>query len=129
MDIFGVAVFCLVCALLSLVLRQYRPEYAMLLSLACSAAVMFFILEGVSQVREQLENLLDNTMLNSELVAMVFKCLGVCILTELASQSCKDAGEGAIAAKVELAGKIALLLLSLPMFLRLLEVSARLLEL
>ena len=129
MDIFNVAVFCLICAILSLVLRQYKPEYSLLLSLACSIAVMLFILEGVTQVRDQLDLILQNSLLNGELVVIVFKCLGVCILTELASQTCKDAGEGAIASKVELAGKIALMMMSLPLFLRLLEVSSHLLDL
>ena len=129
MEIFNIAAFCLVCAILSLVLRQYKPEYALLLSLACSVAVMLFILEGVTQVKDQLDLILQNSLLNEELVTIVFKCLGVCILTELASQSCRDAGEGAIASKVELAGKIALLMMSLPLFLRLLEVSSHLLDL
>ena len=129
MDIFNIAAFCLVCAILSLVLRQYKPEYALLLSLACSIAVILFILDGVIQVRDQLNLILQNSLLNEELVTIVFKCLGICILTELASQSCRDAGESAIAAKVELAGKIALLTMSLPMFLRLLEVASHLLDL
>ena len=129
MDIFNIAAFCLVCAILSLVLRQYKPEYALLLSLACSIAVILFILDGVIQVRDQLNLILQNSLLNEELVTIVFKCLGICILTELASQSCSDAGESAIAAKVELAGKIALLTMSLPMFLRLLEVASHLLDL
>ena len=90
---------------------------------------MLFIMDGIAQVRDQLDAVLQNSLLNSELVGVVFRCLGVCILTELASQSCRDSGEGAIAAKVELAGKIALLLMSLPLFLRLLDVSSHLLAL
>lgn len=129
MNIFGIAVFCLISAILSLVLRQYKGEYALLISLACSVVVMLFIMDGIAQVRDQLDAVLQTSLLNSELVGIVFRCLGVCILTELAGQSCRDAGEGAIAAKVELAGKIALLLMSLPLFLRLLDVSAHLLAL
>ena len=129
MNIFGVAVFCLISAILSLVIRQYKGEYALLISLACSVVVMLFIMDGITQVRDQLDAILQNSLLNSELVGIVFRCLGVCILTELASQSCRDSGEGAIAAKVELAGKIALLLMSLPLFLRLLDVSSHLLAL
>ena len=60
---------------------------------------------------------------------MVVKCLGVCILTELASNTCRDAGEQAIGAKVELAGKVTLVLVSLPLFQRLLELAERLLTL
>lgn len=67
-------------------------------------------------------------MISGELIQVVMKCLGVCILTELAGQTCRDAGENAIAAKVELAGKVTLVLVSLPLFQRLLEVAERLLS-
>ncbi|MEA5011678.1 MAG: SpoIIIAC/SpoIIIAD family protein [Angelakisella sp.] len=129
MNLFSVTVFCLVGAILCLVLKQYKPEFALLISLGCSIVVMLFILEGITQVRDELDLILQNSMLNSDLMVVVFKCLGVCVLTELASQTCKDAGEGAIAAKVELAGKVSLLILSLPLFVRLLEVSTTLINL
>lgn len=129
MNLFSVTVFCLVGAILCLVLKQYKPEFALLISLGCSIVVMLFILEGITQVRDELDLILQNSMLNSDLMVVVFKCLGVCVLTELASQTCKDTGEGAIAAKVELAGKVSLLILSLPLFVRLLEVSTTLINL
>ena len=127
-DLFQVAVFCLVATMLALVLRQYRPEYAVFISLACSIVAVLYLLQGVAQVAEELGRLLEDTMLPGELVHVVMRCLGVCILTELAAQTCRDAGEQAIGAKVELAGKVTLVLVSLPLFQRLLQVAGALLR-
>lgn len=128
-DLFQVAVFCLTAAVLAIVLRQYRPEYAVFVSLACSVVAVVYLLQGIAQVMEELGGLLENAMLPEGLVQVVVKCLGVCILTELAGQTCRDAGEQAIGAKVELAGKVTLVLVSLPLFERLLELAERLLTL
>ena len=46
----------------------------------------------------------------------MFKTLGICFLAQFAADSCRDAGESALASKVELAGKISILVLSLPLF-------------
>ena len=56
------------------------------------------------------------------------KSLAVCYITQMASDSCADAGEKSIAAKIELAGKFAIVLLALPVFDRLTEVIKQLLQ-
>lgn len=127
-EFFGAAVFCITAAALALVLRQYRPEYAVLVSLGCSVAVLLWIIGGIAQVMEALDGLLEDSLLSRDLVLVVLKCLGVCVLTELAGQTCRDAGENAIAAKAELAGKVTLVLVSLPLFERLLQVAETLLS-
>ena len=128
MDVFAVVIFCVVSAVLSLVLKQYKPEYAVFISLACSVVVILYLLRGVSDIAAELEALLSGTLIPSELLGVVFKELGICILTELAGQTCKDAGEGSIATKIELAGRIALLFVGMPLFLQLLETAARLIS-
>ena len=127
-ELFGVAMFCITAAALSLMLRQYRPEYAVFVSLGCSVVALLWLLQGIAQVMEELEKFFQGSLISGELIQVVMKCLGVCILTELAGQTCRDAGENAIAAKVELAGKVTLVLVSLPLFQRLLEVAERLLS-
>ncbi|MEG2087437.1 MAG: SpoIIIAC/SpoIIIAD family protein, partial [Angelakisella sp.] len=123
-----VVVICIIAAILSLMLKQYKPEYAMLLSMLCGVLVVLYLMDSVSQIKFGLDRVLSSASLPPELLDTVFKGLGICILSELASQSCRDAGETAIALKVELAGKVAITLLSMPLFLRLLEIAAQLLS-
>ena len=128
-DLFAIAVFCITATVLALVLRQYRPEFAFFVSLACSVAVVLYVAQGIGQVMEELELLFSNTLLSEELIQVVLKCLGVCILTELAGQTCRDAGESAIGAKIELAGKVTLVVVSTPLFQQLISVAGTLLNL
>ena len=123
-----IAVFCLISAILALVLRQYRPEFSMLISMACGIAALLFLLEGIGETRQELDRMLAATMLPSERLTVVFKGLGICVLGEFAGQLCRDAGESAIALKVELAGRTALLLLALPLFYQLLQTVSQLLS-
>ena len=126
-ELFSAAAFCIAGALLALVLRQYRPEYALLVSLGCSAAVALYAALGIGEVMEELEGVLSGSGIPPEMTGVVLKCLGICLLTELAGQTCRDAGENAIASKLELAGKVTLVLVSLPLFSRLAEVASTLL--
>ena len=122
-------VLCIAVSLLALSLRQQRPEYAMLLSLACGLFVLFFLVGKMGNIFSQLQDLMTGLSGQSELTEIVLKALGICIVAELGSQCCQDAGETAIATKVELAAKAALVLMSIPIFQTLLEVAGELLHL
>ena len=122
-------VLCIAVSLLALSLRQQRPEYAMLLSLACGLFVLFFLVGKMGDIFSQLQDLLTGLSGQSELTEILLKALGICIVAELGSQCCRDAGETAIATKVELAAKAALVLMSIPIFQTLLEVAGELLHL
>ena len=123
------SVLCIAVSLLALSLRQQRPEYAMLLSLACGLFVLFFLVGKMGNIFSQLQDLMTGLSGQSELTEIVLKALGICIVAELGSQCCRDAGETAIATKVELAAKAALVLMSIPIFQTLLEVAGELLHL
>lgn len=122
-------VLCIVAALLALSLRGQRPEFAMLLSLGCGVFVLFYLLGEMKVISAELEELLSGLSQQSELTGLILKALGVCIVAELGSQCCRDAGENAIAAKVELAAKAALVLISMPVFSSLLQMAGELLRL
>ena len=129
MEITSLIVLCIAVSLLALSLRQQRPEYAMLLSLACGLFVLFFVVGKIGNIFSQLQDLMTGLSGQSELTKIVLKALGICIVAELGSQCCRDAGETAIATKVELAAKAALVLMSIPIFQTLLEVAGELLHL
>ena len=56
-------------------------------------------------------------------MAVIIKSLGICYITQLAADTCKDAGEGAMAGRIELSGRVAVLILALPMFTALLQIA------
>ena len=56
-------------------------------------------------------------------VALLLKALGICLLTQLTADVCRDAGETALATHAEFAGKVALLLLILPLFVQIVDLA------
>lgn len=120
---------CIVTALLALTLRGQRPEFAMLLSLGCGIFVLLALMGQMKEIITGLEKIMSGLSEQSDLTAIILKSLGICIVAELGSQCCRDAGEAAIAAKVELVAKVALVLMSMPVFTSLMETAGELLSL
>ena len=129
MEIPAVIVLCIVAALLALSLRGQRPEFAMLLSLGCGLFVLFYLLGQMKEISAELGDIFSGLSGQSEMTGLILKALGICIVAELGSQCCRDAGENAIAAKVELAAKAALVLMCMPVLSSLLQMAGELLHL
>jgi stage III sporulation protein AD len=129
MEITALIVLCIITALLALSLRGQRPEFAMLLSLGCGIFVLLNLLGQMKGILSGLERVMAGLSGQSDLTGIILKALGICIVAELGSQCCRDAGEAAIAAKVELAAKTALVLMCMPVFTQLLETAGELLRL
>lgn len=129
MEITSLIVLCIITALLALSLRGQRPEFAMLLSLGCGVFVLLNLLGQMKGILSGLERMMAGLSGQSDLTGIILKALGICIVAELGSQCCRDAGEAAIAAKVELAAKTALVLMCMPVFTQLLETAGELLRL
>jgi stage III sporulation protein AD len=55
-------------------------------------------------------------------LSTILKVIGIAYIAEFGSQICKDAGENAIASKIELGGKLIILVLTIPILTALMEV-------
>ena len=129
MEMTALIALCIVTALLALTLRGQRPEFAMLLSLGCGIFVLLALMGQMKEIMTGLEKIMSGLSEQSDLTAIILKALGICIVAELGSQCCRDAGEAAIAAKVELVAKAALVLMSMPVFTSLMKTAGELLSL
>ena len=115
MWIIAAAVAGLVGTVLALILGQYRPEFRMLVTAAVTLLLMAMVLEQLSPVLEQLRSTMELTGLTGDYAAILFKAVGICLLTQLAGDVCRDSGESSIASKIELAGRAAILLTAMPL--------------
>lgn len=113
---------------LAVLLKQYKPEYSLAISLIVGVLIFAAAAEGLTPVIDQLGVLLDSTQMPREYIEILIKSLGICFITQIACDTCKDAGQGAIATKLEIAGKLSILVLSLPLFQSLLTIVAELLS-
>lgn len=122
MEIIKVVSFAILAAMVLVVLRQYKPEIALTASLAAGAIILIFTISKVSQVINILQTLAEQAKVNPIYFKIVLKVVGVAYLAGFGAQVCRDAGEGAIAMKIEMAGKIIVLLLAIPILSAILQV-------
>lgn len=115
-------------AAMAVLLRQYCPEFGMLITLAAAALIFLSIVQWMAPILDRIKILLAQFPLLSEHTSILLKAVGICFLTQLACGLCRDAGENSIAAHVEAAGKIAILVTSLPLFEQILDLVLTLLE-
>ncbi len=116
-DVLTVSVGVLLCgALLAVVLRAQRPELAMCLSLAAEMAVLVLLVGQLTPLVAAMQRMLSTASVPSSYFGVVLKAVGVCLLTQLTADTCRDAGETALAAKAELVGRVLMLVLAVPLF-------------
>ena len=126
MEIVALCGIAVLAAVFSVMLKKYIPEYSFLISLGAGVLILLLILSKITPAVSQIKNLLSATGLSSEYGSILFKSLGVCFLTQFAADSCRDSGEGSMASKVELAGKVMIVLISLPLFEKIAETAIQL---
>ncbi len=124
----GVMGILLCTAMLVLVLRQQRPELALGVSLAAGAVVLTILLRQLTPLLSSLRQLMQNSSVPMPYITVVLKAAGICVLTQLTADTCRDAGETALAGKAELAGRLMLLALSVPLFAEILTLVTSLAE-
>ena len=117
-----VAGLSLTAVLLAKVLERYAAEQAMLLMLLLCVGLTAAAVLSLTPILERMDTLLHAGGLSADEMARLSKAIGVCIVTELAADTCRDAGEAALATAVTMTGKTTLLLLSLPLVETLLRV-------
>lgn len=128
MELTTILSMLLIAAFLTVLLRRYRPELAMGVGIVAGTIALLAVLKTATPAVSQLQALLDGAALPQAYTAILFKALGICLLTQLTADACRDAGESALAAKAELAGKLLLLVLSLPLFEKITSLALSLLQ-
>ncbi len=108
-----------------LLLRQYKPEWAPFVRIAVTVLAMGMILSLAGTVLSYVTELTDVAdEPDNETRSILLKALGIAFLTETAASICRDSGEGTLAGWVETAGKLEILLLSIPLIRTVLETVA-----
>lgn len=117
----SLAALAVVVALLTVVVRQYKAEYGMAVGVAGGILLLLLVIAQMSGMFDSISSMIDRAGIRQEWLTLLLKALGICYVTQFASDCCRDAGETALASKAELAGRVAVVLLALPMLTQLLE--------
>lgn len=119
--LFAVIGVLLCAAVLAVMLRPQRPELAMAVGMTAGLAVLFTLLRELTPIFTSVRNMMQTGNFPTEYLTVVLKAAGITVLTQLTADTCRDAGETALAGKAELAGRILMLTLAVPLFERILS--------
>lgn len=123
MKIIGLA---LVATFLALIIKEQKPNFAFLLIVFVGCTIFLFLVDKIYEIIHMLEKLAVNANVNLVYVETILKIIGIAYIAEFASQITKDAGQGAIASKIELAGKILILAMAIPILTVMIETIIKL---
>ena len=128
-SIFTIAGIGIVSTAFVIILKQYRPEFAFSAALAAGIILLFFSVSCFTEIIKTINDFIDISNSGKEKYEILIKCLGICMVTKIASETCKDCGENSIASKIDLAGKAVVLTFSMPLFQEVIFIIKDLLEL
>lgn len=126
MEIWQIVGLALIVAVISVVLKQFRKEIALQLTILTGAIIFMLILGKIKIIIDLLQNLADQANISSYYLLIVLKIVGVAYLAEFAADICRDAEERALATKIEVAAKVGVLVLAIPIIVAILESLVRL---
>ena len=122
MEIFKIIAVGVVGGILSITVKQYRKEYGLLVGLASVLVILFFTLGTLETAIGQISLITEKSGVDTRYFSAVIKVVGVAYITQFGAEILRDGGEGAIALKVEMAGKVFILGLTIPIITEFLEV-------
>ncbi len=122
MNVFTVCAFAIATGIVLSVLKTLKPEMATLGSIVAGVLIIVYILEGLTPIIEFIKNCLYETNTESYFTLMV-KSLAISFCCKTSAEICRDCKENTLASRVELAGKIGIVIVSLPAVAQLLEMA------
>ena len=108
--------FCIGSAVILRLLADSSPTVRTVCTLAAACVVGLRFLADIRTIWESAEQLLSGIGSGTRYIVVVFKCIGICFVTQLGCDICRDSGENALASQLELAGRAAVLIAAAPLF-------------
>lgn len=122
MEVFKILGFAIIATILIVMLNNEKKEIGLVLSIAAGVCILLFTMSKITPIVDMLNSLIESSGINKEFLVIILKITGIAYLVEFGKNICIDAGQSAIATKLELAGKVIIVSLSLPLIATLVNV-------
>ena len=128
MNILTICILAIVAVILILTIKSKNSEIALMIGIACSVIILLAVLSQAVSVINTVNNIIAVSQISTSYIVILLKVIGICLLTEFAVNTCKDAGSQSIASNVSLAGKIIVTVTALPLYTDILNTVLSLLQ-
>ncbi|MCC2928537.1 MULTISPECIES: stage III sporulation protein AD [Bacillus] len=120
-DIVQIVGLGLIATFLSLIVKEQKPTFAFLIIVFAGCVIFLYLVDQIYDIIRMIEKIAVNANVNMVYVETILKIIGIAYIAEFGAQLTKDAGQGAIASKIELAGKILILVMAVPILTVIIE--------
>lgn len=121
MEILKIVTIAIIGIIAVSIVRGFKPEFAIYIVITTVILIFIMAVDKLAVMFDFLKVIYDQLTYGKNFFPIIIKVLAVAYLADFTAQLCKDAGEGAIAGKVELAGKVIIFYLAMPILLAILE--------
>jgi len=111
----------LVATILILVLKEYHPEIAFQIAIAAGVILILLVIGYIVEIIQAVTEVALDAGMEVMYLQVLLRIIAVAYLAEFAAQVCRDAGEGSIASKIELAAKVIILVMAVPIITSVME--------
>ena len=121
MDILKIIGFVFVALFMFLLFKDKRSDIGVLVLLIAGISVLLYSLTKLNEILVFIKSISEKAGIDTLYIGIILKILAIAYLTSFASEICKDAGAGSLSSKVELSGKIFILVLAIPILMAVLD--------
>jgi len=100
---------------LCIIVGKYQPELALALAIVTGVTLLVYAMGVFSGVIDLIKEIAEKAGISSAILGPLLKTTAIAIMTRLTSDICQDAGRGAIATAVDMAGTAAALYVAMPL--------------
>ena len=120
-DVIKIIGIGLLALIIIVILKQYKPEFAIYVSMIAGVLILVLAIQKLTGIINLLQSLANKTYINKSFLSILLKITGIAFITEFAVSICSDAGEKALASKIEIGSKVIIIAMSIPIISSLLE--------
>ncbi|MEH7724751.1 stage III sporulation protein AD [Bacillus altitudinis] len=111
----------LIATFLALIVKEQKPTFAFMLVVFTGCVIFLYLIDQIYAIISMIEKIAASVGVNMKYVETILKIIGIAYIAEFGAQLTKDAGQGAIASKIELGGKILILVMAVPILTVIIE--------
>ena len=128
MNLIAVSFAAVIVVLIAIKIKDMDSGYGVILSMAGCVMVMYFVVSRFRQITDYIDRITAYISVNITYIDVILKLIGLAYVCQFSSDLCRDAGYNAIASQVEMAGKISLILLSMPVLMSVIDLVVKIVE-
>ena len=128
MDIIKIAAVGIITAVCAMLLRDTKSELAVLVTVAGGCIILLMVLDSFLGIFAALKNLMERAGIGGQIFSLLIKIIGIGYITDFSAGLVEETGAKSLADKIVLAGKVVIMVLSLPIVIKLFDIIAELVQ-